>query len=132
MTNYENYPGHRFERGTCIICFEDEYSWCTLSKSQKKYLAESSYLDGAKRIDIKLYDGKVYALSVEEFKQWVSSGKAEPISSDSENDNAEIKICVKCGKPMKIRIARRGMSAGKQFWGCTGYPECKYTEQMEE
>ena len=60
MTNYANYPGHRFERGTCIICFQDGFSWCTLHKGQKQYLAESNYLNGATRIDIKLYRGKCF------------------------------------------------------------------------
>ncbi len=33
--------------------------------------------------------------------------------------------CPECGKPMKKRKAARGANAGKEFWGCTGYPECK-------
>lgn len=88
MTNYVNYPGHRFERGTCIICFEDSFSWCTLHKGQKKYLAESDYLDRAIRIDIKLYSGKVFSLSPEEFKDWVASEKPEPDKRNSENIGA--------------------------------------------
>jgi four helix bundle suffix protein len=34
-------------------------------------------------------------------------------------------ICSKCGKPMALRTAQKGKRAGSQFWGCTGYPECK-------
>lgn len=26
---------------------------------------------------------------------------------------------------MALRTAKKGKSTGKQFWGCTGYPECK-------
>jgi ssDNA-binding Zn-finger/Zn-ribbon topoisomerase 1 len=26
---------------------------------------------------------------------------------------------------MALRTARTGANAGRQFWGCTGYPECK-------
>lgn len=33
--------------------------------------------------------------------------------------------CPNCGKPMALRTAQKGKSAGRQFWGCTGYPECK-------
>jgi DNA topoisomerase-1 len=33
--------------------------------------------------------------------------------------------CPNCGKPMTIRIARKGPNAGKPFLGCTGYPKCK-------
>lgn len=35
------------------------------------------------------------------------------------------KICPKCGKPMKIRSGRYG-----EFWGCWGYPDCRYTENI--
>ncbi len=30
-------------------------------------------------------------------------------------------------KPMRQRTARQGPNAGKPFWGCTGYPDCKGT-----
>ena len=36
-----------------------------------------------------------------------------------------IPICPKCGKAMVLRTAQKGKSAGKQFWGCSGYPDCK-------
>lgn len=34
-------------------------------------------------------------------------------------------VCPTCGKAMVLRTAQSGRNAGKQFWGCTGYPECK-------
>jgi len=33
--------------------------------------------------------------------------------------------CPNCGKAMTLRKAATGKNAGKEFWGCTGYPECK-------
>ncbi len=36
-------------------------------------------------------------------------------------------LCPACGKPMMLRNARKGANAGAQFWGCSGYPECKTT-----
>jgi len=33
--------------------------------------------------------------------------------------------CPECGKPMKKRKAASGPNAGKEFWGCTGYPGCR-------
>lgn len=33
------------------------------------------------------------------------------------------KICPECGLPMKKRNGRFG-----EFWGCTGYPDCRHTE----
>ncbi len=38
---------------------------------------------------------------------------------------ATIPPCPECGKAMVLRTAQKGKSAGKQFWGCSGYPDCK-------
>ena len=35
--------------------------------------------------------------------------------------------CAACGKAMVLRTARKGANAGSQFWGCSGYPDCKAT-----
>ena len=34
--------------------------------------------------------------------------------------------CPKCGKPLSIRLGRRG-----RFIGCTGYPDCDYTRNLD-
>jgi len=33
--------------------------------------------------------------------------------------------CPECGKAMVLRTAQKGKNTGKQFWGCSGYPDCK-------
>lgn len=38
--------------------------------------------------------------------------------------------CPSCGKPMALRTAKRGPSAGRQFWGCSGYPTCRATVDL--
>ncbi|NTU45108.1 MAG: four helix bundle protein [Chlorobiaceae bacterium] len=43
----------------------------------------------------------------------------QPESGDS------IPSCPQCLKPMVLRKAKAGINEGKQFWGCTGFPECK-------
>ncbi|MFU2131832.1 DNA topoisomerase III [Gallibacterium anatis] len=35
--------------------------------------------------------------------------------------NVDIKKCPECGKPLRKRTGKNG-----DFWGCTGYPQCKY------
>jgi len=40
--------------------------------------------------------------------------------------------CPLCGKPMVLRTARKGRDAGSQFWGCSGYPQCKGTKALDE
>ncbi|GAB5603077.1 type I DNA topoisomerase [Thermus sp. FJN-A] len=36
------------------------------------------------------------------------------------------KSCPRCGRPLELKVSRFG-----QFLGCTGYPECTYTEPLE-
>lgn len=33
--------------------------------------------------------------------------------------------CPKCGNTMTLRTAKSGSNAGKQFWGCINYPNCR-------
>jgi len=40
--------------------------------------------------------------------------------------------CPLCGKPMARRTSRKGAQTGSQFWGCTGYPECRGTRRLDE
>lgn len=35
--------------------------------------------------------------------------------------------CPKCGRPMALRTVKQGSRAGQNFWGCTGYPDCRET-----
>ena len=35
-------------------------------------------------------------------------------------------ICPKCGKQLVLRIARRGANAGRQFYGCSNFPKCRF------
>ncbi|WP_117237588.1 type I DNA topoisomerase [Thermus sediminis] len=37
------------------------------------------------------------------------------------------KTCPRCGRPLELKVSRFG-----QFLGCTGYPECTYTEPLEK
>ena len=35
--------------------------------------------------------------------------------------------CSRCGKDMVLRTTRRGPNVGRRFWGCSGYPACRYS-----
>jgi hypothetical protein len=37
------------------------------------------------------------------------------------------KLCPKCERALVLRTARKGAGIGKQFWGCSTYPRCKFT-----
>lgn len=34
--------------------------------------------------------------------------------------------CPRCGRGMVLRTTRRGPNTGRRFWGCSGFPECRY------
>ena len=40
-------------------------------------------------------------------------------------------VCPRCGKPMIKRVAKKGINSGKEFWSCSGYPECNGTRKIE-
>jgi four helix bundle suffix protein len=46
-------------------------------------------------------------------------------SPDPSNPSDHIPACPNCSKPMVLRTAKTGKNAGRQFWGCSAYPECK-------
>lgn len=33
-------------------------------------------------------------------------------------------VCPKCGKPMLRRMQKKGQGQGREFWGCSDYPQC--------
>ncbi len=39
-------------------------------------------------------------------------------------------VCPDCGKPMARRTARSGRNSGREFWGCTGYPDCQGVREV--
>lgn len=51
--------------------------------------------------------------------------RVKGLRRDQSDRSATIPPCPKCGKPMVVRTAQKGQNAGRQFLGCTDYPECK-------
>lgn len=45
--------------------------------------------------------------------------------------NADAPECPLCGEAMRKRTAGKGANAGKEFWGCSAYPECRGTLEVE-
>lgn len=39
-------------------------------------------------------------------------------------------LCPKCGAPMLLRVIKKGVHQGEQFWGCTDYPKCDGARQL--
>ncbi|HET7570271.1 MAG TPA: type I DNA topoisomerase [Gammaproteobacteria bacterium] len=60
------------------------------------------------------------------FKSLVDE-KEESVSRKDVTSEELDEACPKCGKPLSIRLGRRG-----RFIGCTGYPDCDYTRNLDE
>jgi len=41
----------------------------------------------------------------------------------------ETLLCPKCGAPLVLRTAKKGSNAGNQFYGCSAFPKCRYTQE---
>ena len=53
---------------------------------------------------------------------------AEP---DSMLDSTDAPVCPRCGAPLLLRTASRGAHRGQSFYGCSRFPQCRYTRQLE-
>lgn len=43
----------------------------------------------------------------------------------------QVPSCPVCSSPMRLRKALRGSNTGKEFWGCSRYPKCKGTRELD-
>jgi restriction system protein len=59
-----------------------------------------------------------------------TTAQTEPQSTEEQTTPSNTECCPQCGSQLTIRTARRGNNAGKQFWGCSNYPRCKYTRTI--
>ena len=83
-------------------------------------LAHHTLVDLASHYEIKVKDAH-RALGDCRMNQQVFEHLGEEMKNPSEDAKA-VKKCPKCGSMLKLRTGIYG-----EFWGCSGYPECKYT-----
>lgn len=57
--------------------------------------------------------------------------KPASVRPEAKAKQDETPTCKECGKPMTRRRAKTGKNAGKEFWGCTGYPKCRGARPLE-
>ncbi len=62
----------------------------------------------------------------------LSTLKSAGLASDHEFRgllNDQRKFCPKCESKMVLRTSNKGSHAGRQFWGCSAFPKCRFTFQ---
>lgn len=60
-----------------------------------------------------------------------NSKYSKPINKKPEQTTEEKQVhkdlvCQKCGSPMVKRIAKKGANQGKEFYGCSNFPKCRF------
>ena len=80
-----------------------------------------------------LLDQQIAALE----KQFVEEGGySEQLAAkrlqhrSDQTDRTDFPPCSQCGKLMVLRTAKSGQNTGKQFLGCSGYPDCKGAKNL--
>lgn len=51
-------------------------------------------------------------------------------TSSSWFESENLFVCPKCGGDLVVRIVKKGPNIGRQFYGCSNYPKCKYTRNL--
>lgn len=60
--------------------------------------------------------------------EMIQSVQARSSVVDESVEKEDSNVCPDCGKTLVIREAKRGKTKGRKFWGCTGYPKCRFTK----
>ena len=46
--------------------------------------------------------------------------------------SSPVPLCPKCNIPMVLRTVKKGQHAGKQFYGCSNFPQCREMQPIQE
>lgn len=78
--------------------------------------------------NIGLIDGSELTAMIKSMQRQAAAARPEPRSAPAANANQD---CPKCGGAMIKRIAKQGANAGKAFWGCSNFPQCRGVVSIE-
>ncbi len=80
-------------------------------------------IEDAQKLKVELWDrNKIYSLQNKSTVEIQTQNKTKEEKDDL--------ICPKCGGTLIVRTAKKGPNAGSQFYGCSNYPNCKYTRDI--
>ena len=75
---------------------------------------------------LKLYtnvDEAVKAAHVQNIENRYKKESNDPVVSDYSGEDL---LCPWCGNKLVLRTAKKGQNVGKQFYGCSAFPRCRY------
>jgi len=66
-------------------------------------------------------------------EQTVVETEAKSVSEEQTViDTKDNLLCPKCGASLVLRTAKKGNNVGEQFYGCSGFPKCRFILKIEE
>ncbi len=74
------------------------------------------------------YDAQEFATRLEPYLYGSISAESESSTSAKNVDRTSLTdspTCPNCGAPMILRTVKKGPHRGKQFYGCTNFPNCR-------
>ena len=87
-------------------------------------------------LDMNIESRKDYAAKYEELvkeNELSDSADTKNEISDSKQSVSDDKlICPKCGSKLVLRTANKGENAGKQFYGCSNFPKCRFILNIKQ
>ena len=140
LAQFNEFAGNMVLVGHNIHTFDMKFIWRDAESYWKKTIA-NDYIDTLvlarqclpqlshyKLVDLASYyhitvDGAHRALADCRMNQKVFERLGKEL--DSPEVKANMKICPRCGQFLKKRSGKFG-----EFWGCSGYPACRYTENV--
>lgn len=81
---------------------------------------------------IELVDGAALERMIAEAKRPKAETTQRPSSSPPPQPKSASPRCPDCGGAMTRRVSHKGHYAGKPFWGCTRYPQCRGIVPIED
>jgi four helix bundle suffix protein len=103
-------------RANAVICLIHQANFLLdqqIAALEKQFVAEGGYSEQL----------AAARLAERQRQRQATTVPAEPSNRSDPTDR--IPACPQCGKPTVLRTAKTGTNAGKQFWGCSAYPDCK-------
>lgn len=85
-------------------------------------------LEFAQGKPLRLIDG---AQLVELVRSFQERGLAKSDSAPPKDPTPDTPACPLCGKPMVLRRAKTGRTAGQAFHGCPAFPQCRGTRALD-
>jgi restriction system protein len=93
-------------------------------------VSSGNYSDDAREFangkPIQLIDGSALLMIIRSVQPAPIAHHSSPIPGNAD----AVPGCPKCARPMLKRTARSGPNAGREFWGCPTYPQCRGTRSL--